>query len=160
MTRCKECNFDNPENNDACEKCGTPLVETKVSDDDTTIIISPSEVEIEKKEEKTIITIEEMKEEQPALLVLKGPNKGDKFILKKDEVTMGRHPESDIFLSDITVSRNHAKVVHKEGRFTIFDSGSLNGTYLNGKPVDEASLSDKDEIQIGKFKLMFLVARK
>lgn len=160
MVKCRECNFDNPEKNKTCEKCGKPLVETKVSDDETTIIFSPSEVEVEKKEEKTVIPIEEMKEAKPSLLVLKGPNKGDKFILNKDEVTMGRHPESDIFLSDITVSRNHAKVVHREGRFTIQDSGSLNGTYLNGKPVDEASLSDKDEIQIGKFKLMFLAARR
>ncbi len=159
MVKCRECNFDNPDQNKNCEKCGKPLVETKVSDDETTIIFSPSEVEVEKREEKTVISIEDMKEEKPSLLVLKGPNRGDKFILNKDEVTMGRHPESDIFLSDITVSRNHAKVLHKEGRFTIVDSGSLNGTYLNGKPVDEASLSDKDEIQIGKFKLMFLAAK-
>lgn len=159
MARCPQCDHENAEGSALCEKCGTAIVEG-MTDADKTIILSPAEVEVETKEEKIVIPIEKMKEKHPTLLVLKGPNKGDKYQVDKDEITLGRHPESDIFLDDITVSRNHAKIRTENGSFEIEDAGSLNGTYVNNKQVDTAKLEDQDEIQIGKFKLMFLMGTR
>lgn len=92
-----------------------------------------------------------------ALLVVKrGPNAGSRFALDRPSVSAGRHPGSDIFLDDITVSRRHAEFRLEKGRFRIVDAGSLNGTRVNGQPVDAAVLANGDEIQIGKFRLVFL----
>ncbi len=94
-----------------------------------------------------------------ALLVVKrGPNAGSRFLLDQPVTTAGRHPDSDIFLDDITVSRRHAEFRLRDGRFEVADVGSLNGTYVNREPVDEATLADGDEIQIGKFRLKFFTA--
>jgi pSer/pThr/pTyr-binding forkhead associated (FHA) protein len=86
--------------------------------------------------------------------VKRGPNAGTRFVMTKEVTTTGRHPESDIFLDDITVSRRHAEI-RKNAGFRIVDMGSLNGTYVNKLRVDEADLSSGDEIQIGKFRLIF-----
>jgi pSer/pThr/pTyr-binding forkhead associated (FHA) protein len=92
-----------------------------------------------------------------ALLVVKrGPNAGSRFLLDQDSTTAGRHPKSDIFLDDITVSRRHAEFRCVSGEFQIVDVGSLNGTYVNREPVDSALLANGDEVQIGKFRLVFL----
>ena len=92
-----------------------------------------------------------------ALLVVKrGPNAGSRFQLDRDKITAGRHPESDIFLDDVTVSRRHAEFRSDAGEFVVVDVGSLNGTYVNREPVDTAVLVDGDEVQIGKFRLVFL----
>ncbi len=92
---------------------------------------------------------------QALLVVQRGPNAGSKFLIDKDVTTAGRHPESDIFLDDVTVSRRHAEFRRDEGKFFIRDAGSLNGTYVNRQRVDEALLASGDELQIGKFKLTF-----
>jgi pSer/pThr/pTyr-binding forkhead associated (FHA) protein len=96
-----------------------------------------------------------------ALLVVKrGPNAGSRFLLDADLTTAGRHPESDIFLDDVTVSRRHAEFLrspYTKG-FTVRDVGSLNGTYLNRERIDAAELTSGDEVQIGKFRLVFLTA--
>ena len=93
-----------------------------------------------------------------ALLVVKrGPNAGSRFQLDKDVVSAGRHPQSDIFLDDVTVSRRHAEFRRSGGDFEVSDVGSLNGTYVNREPVESAVLSNGDEVQIGKFRLVFLV---
>jgi pSer/pThr/pTyr-binding forkhead associated (FHA) protein len=92
-----------------------------------------------------------------ALLVVKrGPNAGSRFLLDQDSTSSGRHPESDIFLDDVTVSRRHAEFRREGGEFVVIDVGSLNGTYVNREPVDQAVLANGDEVQIGKFRLVFL----
>ncbi|MPY81482.1 MAG: FHA domain-containing protein [Actinophytocola sp.] len=92
-----------------------------------------------------------------ALLVVKrGPNAGSRFLLDREITSAGRHPDSDIFLDDVTVSRRHVEFHRGEdGEFVVIDVGSLNGTYVNRQPVDEAVLDVGDEVQIGKFRLIF-----
>jgi len=92
-----------------------------------------------------------------ALLVVKrGPNAGSRFQLDRDKITAGRHPESDIFLDDVTVSRRHAEFRRTAEGFEVADIGSLNGTYVNREPIEVSTLSNGDEVQIGKFRLVFL----
>jgi pSer/pThr/pTyr-binding forkhead associated (FHA) protein len=94
-----------------------------------------------------------------ALLVVKrGPNAGSRFLLDRDITTAGRHPDSDIFLDDVTVSRRHVEFRRESGGFSVHDVGSLNGTYLNRERIDSAVLSSSDEVQIGKFRLVYLTA--
>ncbi len=92
-----------------------------------------------------------------ALLVVKrGPNAGSRFLLDQPTTSAGRHPDSDIFLDDVTVSRRHAEFRQEDNEFQVVDVGSLNGTYVNREPVDSAKLANGDEVQIGKFRLVFL----
>lgn len=96
-----------------------------------------------------------------ALLVVKrGPNAGSRFLLDQPTTSAGRHPDSDIFLDDVTVSRRHAEFRVDDGNFQVVDVGSLNGTYVNREPVDAAALANGDEVQIGKFRLVFLTGPK
>jgi pSer/pThr/pTyr-binding forkhead associated (FHA) protein len=96
-----------------------------------------------------------------ALLVVKrGPNAGSRFLLDANVTTAGRHPESDIFLDDVTVSRRHAEFVRDGETFVVRDVGSLNGTYLNRGRIDAAALAGGDEVQIGKYRLVFLAGSK
>ena len=90
------------------------------------------------------------------LVVRRGPNAGARFLLDHDLTTSGRHPDSDIFLDDVTVSRRHAEFHRGVNAFTVRDVGSLNGTYVNRERVESATLSNGDEVQIGKFRLMFI----
>jgi pSer/pThr/pTyr-binding forkhead associated (FHA) protein len=90
------------------------------------------------------------------LAVRRGPNAGARFLLDHDVTTSGRHPDSDIFLDDVTVSRRHAEFHRESGLFTVRDVGSLNGTYVNRERVESATLSNGDEVQIGKFRLVFI----
>jgi pSer/pThr/pTyr-binding forkhead associated (FHA) protein len=94
------------------------------------------------------------------LVVRRGPNAGSRFLLDTDVTTAGRHPESDIFLDDVTVSRRHAEFRREGGIFTVRDVGSLNGTYVNRERVESATLANADEVQIGKFRLVFLSGPK
>ncbi len=89
------------------------------------------------------------------LLVIKGPNIGDKFFIEKDEFLIGRSPESDVLLDDITVSRKHAIFRKDADSYRLTDAGSLNGSYLNGNIVEEAVLSNGDRIQIGKYIFLY-----
>jgi pSer/pThr/pTyr-binding forkhead associated (FHA) protein len=96
-----------------------------------------------------------------ALLVVKrGPNAGSRFLLDQATTSAGRHPDSDIFLDDVTVSRRHAEFRLEGAEFQVVDVGSLNGTYVNREPVDSAVLANGDEVQIGKFRLVFLTGPK
>jgi len=88
-------------------------------------------------------------------VVIKGPNIGEKFLLSKTEIPIGRSPESDIFLDDITVSRKHAVLEKTDQGFKIKDVESLNGTYVNGKRVDDLLLQNGDRIQIGKYVFLY-----
>jgi hypothetical protein len=99
--------------------------------------------------------------EAPALIVVKrGPNAGSRFLLDQPVTSVGRHPGSDIFLDDITVSRRHAEFRWDNDEFHVVDVGSLNSTYVNREPVDSAVLVNGDEVQIGKFRLTFLTKPK
>ena len=89
---------------------------------------------------------------------MRGPNAGSRFRLDADLTTAGRHPDSDIFLDDVTVSRRHAEFYRQGNRFTVRDVGSLNGTYVNRERIEEAELTGGDEVQIGKFRLLFLTS--
>ena len=93
------------------------------------------------------------------LLVMRGPNAGSRFRLDGELTTAGRHPDSDIFLDDVTVSRRHAEFYRQGARFTVRDVGSLNGTYVNRERIEEAELAGGDEVQIGKFRLLFLTSQ-
>jgi pSer/pThr/pTyr-binding forkhead associated (FHA) protein len=100
--------------------------------------------------------IEALPEGSALLVVQRGPNSGARFLLDSEKTTAGRRPDSDIFLDDVTVSRRHAEFRSDAGDFVVVDVGSLNGTYVNREPVDTAVLVDGDEVQIGKFRLVFI----
>lgn len=89
------------------------------------------------------------------LIVRRGPNKGSRFLLDADLITVGRHPNSDVFLDDVTVSRRHAEITRSSGQFTVKDLDSLNGTYLEGSRVDSGTLSNGSELQVGKYHFTF-----
>ena len=104
---------------------------------------------------------ENLPEGQALLVVKRGPNAGARFLLDQASTTAGRHPEADIFLDDVTVSRRHAEFrIDDNGQFEVVDVGSLNGTYVNREPRNSHVLANGDEIQIGKFRLVFLTAEK
>ena len=150
--KCANCGNRNPATAKFCSNCGHPL------QDDTTLGLTPTEIEDETGEE-VYLPLDELEEGQALLVVKRGPNAGSKFLIDKDVTSAGRHPESDIFLDDITVSRRHAEIRRAPGRFYLHDVGSLNGTYVNRERVEESELRSGDEIQIGKFKLAFFGAR-
>jgi pSer/pThr/pTyr-binding forkhead associated (FHA) protein len=100
--------------------------------------------------------VEELAAGSAVIVVKRGPNAGSRFLLDQPVTSAGRHPGSDIFLDDVTVSRRHAEFRRNNGGFQVVDIGSLNGTYVNRQPVESAVLASGDEIQIGKFRLVFL----
>ncbi|GFP23841.1 hypothetical protein HKBW3S09_01306 [Candidatus Hakubella thermalkaliphila] len=130
---------------------------SSVSTADKTGFIEPPEMEEEEgatTEQQVVELVSE--EEYPILLVLKGPNKGSRYPLVASEISIGRNTDSDIFLDDITVSRKHAILKKTDRGFLIRDLGSLNGTYVNRERVEEAILKDKDELQIGRYRLIYI----
>jgi pSer/pThr/pTyr-binding forkhead associated (FHA) protein len=106
--------------------------------------------------EDVVAEVEGVPSGSALLLVKRGPSAGARFLLDRDVTSAGRHPDSGIFLDDITVSRCHAEFLRDKGEFRVVDAGSLNGTYVNRQPVDSAVLANHDEIQIGKFRLVFV----
>jgi len=109
-------------------------------------------------DEELGLAVGELSEGTGVLLVKRGPDAGAKFVLEGDVTRVGRHPESDIFLDDITVSRRHAEFVRDGTGYRVLDVGSLNGTYVNRERIDDVRLASGDEVQVGKFKLVFLAA--
>jgi FHA domain-containing protein/zinc ribbon protein len=148
---CPECGFQNPESANYCSKCGALLVRDE-SGSDTTMSFTPEEGEDDGGE-----LLDEIRTEGPALVVRSGGGRaGEHFLLRQERITVGRSPDCDIFLDDVTVSRRHALVKQADGGFLIEDQGSLNGTFLNRRRIESASLEDGDEVQIGKYKLTYL----
>ena len=145
---CTNCGHRNPDDARYCAKCGHPLQE------ETTATFNVIETEEETGEDVSL-PVHDLKKGQALLVVRRGPNAGSNFVLDKDLTTAGRHPESDIFLDDVTVSRRHAEIRRRDDKFYVQDKGSLNGTYVNRQRVDETPLASGDELQIGKFKLVF-----
>ncbi|MEY2569339.1 MAG: hypothetical protein QOE35_3868 [Actinomycetota bacterium] len=151
---CNNCGHRNPAGSNFCSSCGAPL---EHGGDDATITLVPVEGAGEVGEEEITVGMEGLPEGVGMLVVKRGPNAGSKFMLDADITRAGRHPESDIFLDDITVSRRHAEFQRQDGGgYVVRDVGSLNGTYLNRERIDEERLANGDEVQIGKFKLVFL----
>ena len=150
---CTNCGHRNPEGSNFCSSCGAALADAGGSD--TTITFMPAELEVEL-EEEIHISPEELEGGRGVLIVKRGPNAGSRFFLDSDATVIGRHPDSDIFLDDVTVSRKHAEIRRGDEGFGLHDVGSLNGTYVNRERVEEAPLTSGDEIQVGKFKLVFL----
>ncbi len=151
---CNRCGHRNPAGSNFCSSCGAVLQQG--TGDDTTITFLPVEAAGEVAEEEVSLALDEIAEGAGLLVVKRGPNAGSKFLLEADVTRAGRHPDSDIFLDDITVSRRHAEFVRQGKAYVVRDVGSLNGTYLNRERIDEAPLATGDEVQIGKFKLVFL----
>ncbi len=122
-----------------------------------TVTLQPVDEHGELGEDDAEVTLVEVPHGTGALVVKRGPNVGARYVLDRDVIRAGRHPESDIFLDDITVSRRHAELVVGEDRKVVIrDVGSLNGTYVNRERIEEQTLSGGDEVQIGKFKLVYL----
>ena len=150
---CPQCGHPNFVSAKFCSSCGVALGD---GEHHTTMSVT---VPIDSPIEEVEIELDELPAGVGMLVVTRGPNSGSKFALDEPLVTAGRHPDSVIFLDDITVSRRHAEVRQTEGGYEVADVGSLNGTYLNRERVESARLSDGDELQIGTFKLLFLAGR-
>jgi FHA domain/zinc-ribbon domain len=150
---CTNCGHKNSGGSNFCSSCGAPLTEPGGSD--TTVTFQAGELDTDL-EDEIHVTPDELEGDRGVLIVKRGPNAGSKFFLDTDVTEIGRHPESDIFLDDITVSRRHAEIRREGSTFSVNDVGSLNGTYINRERVEEAALQSGDEIQVGKFKLIFL----
>lgn len=155
---CNRCGHRNPDGSNFCSSCGAVLERHEGGDATvSTITLAPVEATGEVGEEEVTVALEDLPPEMGVLVVKRGPNAGSRFVLGPGTTTVGRHPESDIFLDDVTVSRRHAEINHEGREFTVADVGSLNGTYLNRERIDEpAQIHSGDEVQIGKFKLVFL----
>ncbi len=155
---CTQCGHANPEDARFCSRCGSPL--SRDTPGDTTSTISLAGIEALDAESGQTMAPDRAQVEQLApgtslLVVMRGPNAGSRFLLDSDLTTAGRHPGSDIFLDDISVSRRHAEFYRRGGGFTVRDVGSLNGTYVNRERIEEHRLMGGDEVQIGKFRLVF-----
>ena len=146
---CPECGFQNPESANFCSKCGTALVRDS-GGADTTMALDLDELEDDS-------PLEDIGMEGPALVVRSGGGRaGEHFVPTEDATTIGRSPDCDIFLDDVTVSRQHAILRRNGSQFLIEDQGSLNGTFVNRRRIESAELADGDELQIGKYRLTFL----
>jgi pSer/pThr/pTyr-binding forkhead associated (FHA) protein len=173
MPICSHCGRANAEDAKFCSNCGQRLAEDAVTD------VAPEGAETPPVETTATITMgvpAKPDEDQAALndadaaavdalpsgsallVVQRGPGAGSRYLLDTDLVTAGRHPESDIFLDDITVSRRHVEFRRSEGGYTVHDVGSLNGTYVNRDRIDDIALQNGDEVRIGKFRLIYFAS--
>lgn len=160
MLECSKCGSTNAVGSNFCSTCGHPLNQAAATSDTTRVLLIPEEdartLELSAEDADVLSTL-------PAghamLIVTRGPDVGARYLLDKPTVTVGRSTKSDIFLDDITVSRHHAEFVLADGTITLVDKGSLNGSYVNRTLVDNsAALRPGDEVQIGKFRMLFFVS--
>jgi pSer/pThr/pTyr-binding forkhead associated (FHA) protein len=151
---CSQCGHQNTEEANFCSSCGQSLL--MVGDDLTLTLHTPLPDGA-----LVDVTLEGARGATPAALVInRGPDSGQVYLLDQDLVVAGRNPEAEIFLDDVTVSRRHAEIRRAGTRYTLVDAGSLNGTYVNTHRVGEQVLHAGDEVQIGKFHLVFLSAER
>jgi pSer/pThr/pTyr-binding forkhead associated (FHA) protein len=158
---CARCGHQNPDDARFCARCGAALVrdpEHAGAAADQTSTLAIAGVEVEDPGSATAEIIEELPTGFALLVVQRGPNAGSRFLLDQEVTTAGRHPDSDIFLDDVTVSRKHATFTRTPSGYTVTDAGSLNGTYLNRERIETAALGNGDEVQIGKFRLLFFTS--
>ena len=147
---CPECGFQNPESANFCSKCGT-LLRTDDAGEQTQTF-TPEEMAEEPRD-----ALQDLPGKGPTLVVRSGGGRaGESFLLEEGRTLIGRSPECEVFLDDVTVSRRHSQIDRDGERFSIEDLGSLNGTFVNRKRIESAELEDDDELQIGKYRLTFL----
>jgi pSer/pThr/pTyr-binding forkhead associated (FHA) protein len=164
MPFCTQCGHQNPEDSRFCSNCGAPL-RGSGGGGDATSTISISGIEALEGERHAAelsaadqAAVDALPPGSALLVVQRGPNSGSRFLLDAEVTTAGRHPESDIFLDDVTVSRRHAEFRRRGDEFVVRDVGSLNGTYVNRERIDEAVLTGGDEVQIGKYRLVYFAS--
>jgi hypothetical protein len=163
---CTACGAENPVGGRFCSNCGAALPEAGYANaPDATSVISTSgglsglsDAEGDFSAEAHQGAVDALTPGSALLVVKRGPNAGSRFLLDQDVTTAGRHPDSDIFLDDVTVSRRHAEFRREGSGYTVHDVGSLNGTYVNRERIDATPLAGGDEVQIGKFRLVYLTA--
>jgi pSer/pThr/pTyr-binding forkhead associated (FHA) protein len=151
---CNNCGHRNPPGANFCSSCGGALEHP--TGEESTVTLAAVEGADPGGDDDIAIALDELPEGLGLVVVKRGPNAGSKFTLDHPVTTAGRHPESDIFLDDITVSRRHAEFRRSNKGYTVADVGSLNGTYLNRARIEDAALANGDEVQIGKYRLVFL----
>jgi hypothetical protein len=160
MPFCTNCGHDNPAEASFCSQCGTALRAEAAADQ--TSMIPPARSADAEERLTTFGTPEEaaavaaLRPGTALLVVRTGPDAGSRYMLDKPVVSAGRHQTSEIFLDDVTVSRRHAEFVRGDSGYVLRDVGSLNGTYVNRDRIDELQLGNEDEVQIGKFRLVYL----
>ena len=167
MPFCTQCGHSNTDEARFCSSCGAALRSTPSAPspgETSTITIGsgpeptePSEAGDKSEQLSTAdqAAVDALPTGSALLVVRRGPNAGSRFLLDSESTTAGRHPSSDIFLDDVTVSRRHAEFVRVPEGFAVRDVGSLNGTYVNRERIDEAALAGGDEVQVGKYRLVF-----
>lgn len=155
---CTQCGQDLPDDARFCSRCGAPAHPGKepatTPHDVTTGALDTGALD-------ALETVEDLPQLAPGtgmLVVVRGPNAGARFLVDRDVTTIGRHPDSHMFLDDVTVSRRHAEIRRRGDDLSVHDLGSLNGTYVNGDRVEERLLRTGDEVQVGRFKLLFVGA--
>jgi len=148
---CPECGFTNGEGANYCQRCGAFLAQPEPAPGTTTATYQVGETgEIEE------VPLQEAAAGGAALVIRAGGGRaGESFSLQGERLSIGRRPDSDVFLDDVTVSRDHAILVRRGEAYHLDDCGSLNGTYVNRRRIDTHRLSDGDELQIGKYKLAY-----
>jgi pSer/pThr/pTyr-binding forkhead associated (FHA) protein len=151
---CNRCGHRNPPTSGFCSACGAVLDLV----DDRTITLTKVDPlqDAPGPDDDIVVDLDEIAAGTAILVVRSGEEEGDYFVLSTAVTTIGRHAESTIVLDDITVSRRHSEIHQSDGRYLVKDAGSLNGTYVNQERVDVAELRQGDELQVGKFHLVFL----
>jgi hypothetical protein len=151
---CPECGFVNADGAHYCSRCGSFIgqpEEKPVQGTTATYMIDEATGELRP------VDVESVASGGGALVIRSGGGRvGQSFPLRGERMLIGRTPEADVFLDDVTVSRDHASLVHRQGAWHLDDSGSLNGTYVNRERIDTHKLTDGDEVQVGKYKLTYL----
>ncbi len=149
---CPECGLVNAEGANYCSKCGAFLGEAKEGSGNTTEVYQVGETG-----ELNPVDLEEVTSEGATLVIRSGGGRaGEAFNIAGERMTIGRSPEAEVFLDDVTVSRNHALLVRRRDGLYIDDLGSLNGTYVNRRRIESHRLQNGDELQVGKYKLTYL----
>jgi hypothetical protein len=149
---CPECGFVNAEGANYCQKCGAFLGEAQGSSGDTTEVY-----QVDESGELRPVELDEVTDEGDTLVIRSGGGRsGEVFAIGGDRMTIGRSPDAEVFLDDVTVSRNHALLVRRRDGLYIDDLGSLNGTYVNRRRIESHRLQNGDELQVGKYKLTYI----
>jgi pSer/pThr/pTyr-binding forkhead associated (FHA) protein len=152
---CADCGHRNPDDANFCSSCGAPIVR-----EEHTGAFHPDDLVVDPSDDDIRVERGDLPPDVGVLVLTTGADVGMRYVLSPPLTTAGRHPRSDIFLDDITVSRRHVEVSRSTSGYVLRDVGSLNGTYVNRQRIDEATLNDGDEVQIGKFKLVFFSGRQ